>query len=327
MKTIKREIKTVPARKVHFSKILPHRHSYDTEILESMKVDGVQQPLIVRPLPKNPEEYEIIDGNMRRLAFKDDDLILVDVRYDLSDSEVFKLSEMTFKRKQRTTHERAASYFGWVQAEHREYGKRGAQARVAKKARMTEGEISQYLAIHKMFAELEQLPGSAAINFNALNNQGINKLYELSKLTKYHKALLHSVQQLAEQPNMSIRELGHIVKEEIEQALEEFPPVDLEDEEKDSNEMDNKITLVRKLTGEMLKTVDEITAKLKFFEARMEDVPEKYLKSEILKELQKLRRRFKRLQKDIARLPHRGWPKGRDFTPSNRKKASLERVD
>jgi len=210
-KVRRRKIGVVPASKIRFSRILPRRDPCD-EVLQSVKRDGWQLPLIVRPLGENPEEYEIIDGSMRRLALSNDQQVIVEIRYGVEDSEVFRIKEATFKRKQRTTYEKANFYSRWVRTVIEERGKKGAQARVARTARMNEGEISQYLAIHKMFKELERLPTSATINLDALKNQSINKLYELSRL-KGNPALLKIAEKLAMHPKMPIRELRHRVKE------------------------------------------------------------------------------------------------------------------
>jgi len=204
------KIDVVLASKIHFSRILPRRDPCD-EVLQSVKRDGWQLPLIVRPLRENLEEYEIIDGSLRRLALSNDQYVLVEIRYDVEDSEVFRIKEATFKRKRRTTYEKANFYSRWVRTVSEKRGKKGSQARVARIADMNEGEISQYLAIHKTFKELERLQTSATI-FKALKNRGINKLYELSKL-RGNPALLKIAGELAEHPNMPIRRLRRIVKE------------------------------------------------------------------------------------------------------------------
>jgi len=213
MKNVRRrEITVVPAGKIHFSTILP-KQSPDDEVLRSVERYGIQLPLIVRPLKENPEEYELVDGALRRLALNKDQRVLVDIRYDVADSEVFRINEAISKRKRRTTRESAEFYSHWVQTVSIERGKTGAQARVARIARMSEGEISQYLAIHNAFRELERLPKSATINFDTIKNQGINKLYELSKL-RGNPALLRIAQEFAEHPNMPIRKLRRKVKNE-----------------------------------------------------------------------------------------------------------------
>ena len=205
------KIDVVPASKIHFSKILPRRGPC-YEVLESLRRDGWQLPLIIRPLRENPEEYEIIDGALRRWACKEDQPVLVEIRYGVKDSDVFRIREATFKRKQRTTYQKANFYFQWVQTISKERGKNGAQGRVARIANMREGEISQYLAIHRTFKELERLQISANINLSALKNQSINKLYEFSKL-RGNQDLLEIASELAQHPNMPIRRLRRRVKE------------------------------------------------------------------------------------------------------------------
>lgn len=299
--TIKRKFERVLARKLRFSNILPGRSCYDDDIFKSMKRDGVQQPLIVRPHPNIPEEYEIIDGFMRYWTFKPDDLVLVDVRYGVEDPEVFKISDITFRRKQRTTYQRAEFFASWVRVESK-HGKRGAQARVAEQARLTEGEVSQYLAICRMFTNLKDMIGQTSKTFNALKNQGINKLYELSRLIRTPVFLKVAVQ-LAENPSMPVRELRRILEEEtsIEKTLQQFAdedPFETEDSQKtDFAEID-------KLAQEMLNMTENVTKSVKRFETRVKQAqPESFLKDEMLKELRKLRRRFRRLQKDVAKLP------------------------
>jgi len=301
--TINRKFERVRARKLHLSNILPRRVCYDDDILESMRKDGVQQPLIIRPHPDIPGEYEIIDGSMRYWAFSPDDLVLVDVRYGIKDSEIFTISDMSFRRMQRITFERAEFLASWVRVEGRAQGKRGAQARVAEKARLTEGEISQYLAIHRMFTRLRELSAGTSETFDALKNQSINKLYELSRLTGTH-AFLQVAVQLAENPRMPVRELRRIVEEEtstekvlyrlVEEDLFETEPPKTIDYEK-----------IAQLAQEMQEIDKDARRSLAAFEREIKREPEKFIESEILKELQRFKRRFKRLQKDLARLPDR----------------------
>jgi len=269
-----------------------------------MKEDGVQQPLIVRPHPSMPGEYEIIDGSMRYWAFEPDDLVLVDVRHGVRDSEVFKISDISFRRKQRITYDRAEFLARWVRVESKERGKRGAQARVAQEASRTEGEVSQYLAICRMFSELESLIGSTAKTFNALKNQGINKLYELSRLTGTPVFLKVAVQ-LAENPSMPLRELRHVVTRESETSFEKGLQRLVEEdpfEKNDSQKTD--LAEMWEWAQEMLNVTENTRKSLERFETRMKQAqPEMFLEDEVLKELQKLRRRFRRLLKDVAKLP------------------------
>jgi len=268
-----------------------------------MSKDGVQQPLIVRPHPKISGEYEIIDGSMRYRAFNPDDLVLVDVRYGIKDSEIFKISDMSFRRMQRIAFERAEFLASWVRVESRAQGKRGAQARVAEKARLTEGEISQYLAIHRMFTRLKELSAGTSETFDALKNQGINKLYELSRLIGT-PAFLQVAVQLAENPRMPVRELRRIVDEETSTEKVLYPLV-----EEDPFETEPPKTIdyakVTQLTQEIQEIDKDARYNLAAFEREIKREPEKFLENEISKELQKIKRRFKRLQKDLARLPDR----------------------
>lgn len=301
--TINRKFESVPARKLRFSQILPRRSCYDDHVLESMRKDGVQQPLIVRPHPDTPGEYEIIDGSMRYWTFKPDDLVLVDVRYGIKDSEIFRISDISFRRKQRITFERAEFLASWVKVESRAHGKRGAQARVAEKARLTEGEISQYLAIHRMFTRLKELSAGTSETFDALKNQGINKLYELSRLTGTH-AFLQVAVQLAENPGMPVRELRRIVEEET--STEKFlHPLAEEDPFETEPPKAIDYAKVTQLAQDIQEIDKDARRSLAAFESEIKREPEKFLESEILKELQRLKRRFRRLQKDLARLPDR----------------------
>lgn len=301
--TINRKIEQVPARKLHLSQILPRRVCYDDDILESMRKDGVQQPLIVRPHPDIPGEYEIIDGSMRYWSFKPDDLVLVDVRYGIKDSEVFKISDISFRRKQRITFERAEFLASWVRVESRAQGKRGAQARVAEEARLTEGEISQYLAIHRMFTRLKELSAGTSETFDALKDQSINKLYELSRLIGTH-AFLQVAVQLAENPRMPVRELRRIVEQETS-TEKVFRPLTEEDPFETEPPKEIDYAKVTQLTQEIQEIDKDARYNLVAFEREIKREPEKFLESEILKELQRLKRRSRRLQKDLARLPDR----------------------
>jgi hypothetical protein len=139
-----REIKLVKARLVHPSTILPKR-GRSREVIDSVKRDGIQQPIIVRPHPTIPNEYEVVDGDTRRFALVEkpdirlyndetEPEILVDIRYGLTDTEVFQLSNTMHKRKERNTYEQAESYVKWIEAKAKELGKEeGALTEVAKK--------------------------------------------------------------------------------------------------------------------------------------------------------------------------------------------------
>lgn len=291
------EMHVVPASKLHFSRILPRRDG-GSEVAESIRRIGVRVPLIVRPSEENPEEFEIIDGALRRSAINEDQGVIVAVLYGWTDSEVFRIHHATSKTKQRTTSEWAEYYTRWVQTVGKERGKAGAQAKVARMAGVNEGEICQYIAIHKMYMELIALAiyKSVPINLDALKNQSINKLYELSKL-RGTPNLLQVAKELADHPNMSIRKLRRIVKEKMKKPLKRVIK-----HRKSGSRHKIKRTEVNRLTQKLLKTINETKKNLKTLEKRMQLTPETYMKSRIPKELQRLQRRFKELQKNISRL-------------------------
>ncbi|MCK4481639.1 ParB N-terminal domain-containing protein [Candidatus Bathyarchaeota archaeon] len=315
MKVGDRELKLVPASKIHFSGLLPTRDSYDDKILESMKKDGIQQPLIVRPHPRSKGEYEMIDGHMRYVTAEPDDLLFVDIRTDIKDSEVFRISDATFKREPLSTYRRAEFIFRWVETVKKERGKRGAQALVAKEARLTEGEISQYLSIRRMFIDLEGRFGSAALNFDALKNQSINKLYELSKLTRT-PSLLKIAEELAEKPTMPVRELRRIVQEETNNrdlTLENMKKMMFEDSNGEASEAENlrkqDLTKTVSLVKEIIGMAEDARQTLGIFRMVIKQSPERYLNPEIFRELRNLHRRHKRLCRDIGRLRKRAYTK------------------
>lgn len=305
MEAVKREFKQVPARKIHRSNVLPSRDSYDRSFADSVREDGVQQPLIVRPDPKNPDEYEIIDGYGRLSFSKPEDVVTVEVRQVPKDSDVFKVSNMTFLRKGLSTYERARRLTSWINTLARESNAQGAQARVAKDARISESLISQYVTIDRMFRKLETLPERRTVNFDALKIQGVNRLYELARLTEHPSSLLKVSQQLSNEPQMRLEEL----KKRVDAALEEASPEE-EDILADLTEDPEVIERQRKkrqdetveLTQEMVKLADETRQDLTIFETRIKLLDAKLLNAEVLNVLPRLQRRFKRLQKEIAKL-------------------------
>ncbi len=235
-----REIKLVKATSVHPSTILPKRE-ISREVMDSVKRDGIQQPIIVRPHPDREGEYEIIDGHNRLYGLIEkpdinyyvqgrEPEILVDIRYGLTDADVFKLSNTMHKRKERNTYETAEFYVKWIEAKAKELGKEeGALTEVAKEL-ITESPdsptysyalnskqslLSQYCKIYEMFQKLEQKRPD--LDLNILKSLAINKLYELTKLMDNLPILIKVVEKIIKNPNMTldrIRELveGHVVE-------------------------------------------------------------------------------------------------------------------
>jgi len=211
----------VEAAKLHPSTILPKRE-VDKQLEESVNREGIQLPIIVRPSPHEDDKYEIIDGHGRHESIQSNRKVLVDVRYGLDDEGVFRISEATFKRKPRTTYERAFFYNNWVKTQPES---QGAQKRVAKMANLSEAEVSHYLSISRLFIRL----GSHSITmsiFNALKNQGVNKLYALAKVED-ESAMLEVAAKMAENANMPLEELKDLIEErtspmrEIQELLED----------------------------------------------------------------------------------------------------------
>lgn len=308
----KREFKHVPAKDVVPCSFLPERTSSSDKILASMKEDGIQQPLIVRPHPTNPELYEIIDGRTRRSAYKDDDLICVDIRYGVDDAEVFRISNMTFQRQAQNTYDRARFLAKWLMALKPEYGPtRGTQAKIARHAHLSESEVSQYLSISKMFTKLEELrassPEAATLNFDALKEQGVNKLYELSRLVDNEVELVNAANELAANPEMSIHALRKKIEEIkafpkescVNSTIMELAYDDDEIEQKRRVKYNRVLEVTQQvnlLAGRTQSTLRDLELRLKMSEHESVQV------EPILKSLEQLKRRFKRLEKDAKKL-------------------------
>ncbi len=167
--------------------------SHSLNVFNSVERDGVQQPIIVRPHPTKIDEYEIVDGHARWASVKKEQKVLLDIRIKLSDSDVFRIAESTFKRTPRSTYKRAEFTAKFVEAIKRG-GAMAPQAEVAKKLGVTEGQISQYVAIYKIFKSLESVAGEDQ-DFNALKKLSVNKLYELTKL-KIKASLLKAAEEI-----------------------------------------------------------------------------------------------------------------------------------
>jgi ParB/RepB/Spo0J family partition protein len=175
-----RDFRYVPAGKVHNSSLLPSRQ-HGEELPKSVKQTGIQQPIIVRPMLGTQDEYEIIDGRGRRESISDDEQIPIDIRNGVSDSEVFRISESTFQRKDRTAYETALFYAAWLKTLEKETGSvEGLQQKIAEKTNISESSLSQYIAIARLFDKLNELAPKE--HFSTLKTWSVNKLYKLSEL-------------------------------------------------------------------------------------------------------------------------------------------------
>jgi ParB/RepB/Spo0J family partition protein len=176
-----KNLRLVPARSVHLSSVLPTRQ-HGEELSNSVKQIGIQVPIIVRCVAGKTDEFEIVDGAGRCEALKDDEQILVDIRADLKDSDVFKISDATFSRKERAPYEIAQFYKAWLKTIEKEEGTAEAsQQKLATRANLSESSLSQHLAIARLFQKLQETAPEE--QFSKLKTWSINKLYKLSELT------------------------------------------------------------------------------------------------------------------------------------------------
>jgi len=238
-----REIKMVNAMLVKPSSILPKRDS-SREVMDSVKRDGVQQPIIVRPHPVRESEYEVIDGYNRWYGITEvpninnyvpgrEPEILVDIRYGLTDADVFKLSNIMHKRKERNTYEQAEFFVKWIEAKAKELGKEeGALTEVAKELTTESPDslaysytlnskqslLSQYVKVYELFKTLETLEQKypdkfKEIDLNAIKHIGLTRLYALTKLMDNLPVLIKVVEKLLKNPNMTLDRIKELTEE------------------------------------------------------------------------------------------------------------------
>jgi len=294
---MKRKLKWVEAKKLHPSSILPKR-DHDPRISESVEKYRIQQPIIVRPLPGSEEEFEIIDGHGRVEALDGDVKVLVDIRYDLKNVDVFKISETTFQRNDRTTYEMALFYKSWVEAVIKETGEeRGAQKRVAEEAKLSESEVSHYLSISRLF-ERPQLQNFPERNFNALKNQGVNKLYVLANVED-ESVMMEIAQKMSEDPYITLEALKNLVEtltedRQIQRLLEE----DEEEEEIESN----TATQLTEAAQELELALNETTKTLSLLTSRITGDPYRFFSSDAPRRLQRMLKALKRIEKEANKL-------------------------
>lgn len=227
----RREIKLVEVTLVHPSKILPSRQTV-REVVKSVEKDGIQQPVVVRPHPSLQGEYEIIDGvnridgamssvpGLTRFAVGKKPEILVDIRYGVSDAEMFKLSKSFHTRGERNTYEQAEFYVTWIDAKAKELGKKeGASTEVAKQLVIYASDspiystilnskqslLSQYCRVYEMFQKLEQK--YSAEDFEALKSLGLNKLYAMATALDDLPKLFDTAKKVKKNPNASIERI------------------------------------------------------------------------------------------------------------------------
>lgn len=269
-----RKFARVKAHKINPSSILPVRF-HDNSVAESVKVVGIQQPLIVRPSPSCPGKYEIIDGGDRYETLDPEQIAYVDLRENATDLDVFKISEATSKRTQRSTYENAAFYAAYVGAVKKEAGEKGALARVAAETQISQSELSQYLSINKLFLKLDELDPES--RFRKLKEMGINKLYELSELIDNPK-LLDVARQIEEKADsLTLEGISTIVNDQLDNNPEELLETLFGDDESSKcpshvfKEDDSFTARFREVLEKVLKIKEDLNASLQNVE--MEKLP------------------------------------------------------
>jgi ParB/RepB/Spo0J family partition protein len=292
-----RKFMVVDTNKIHPSRLLPKRDP-DPKLVETVKRDGIQQPIIVRPSPYEGSMYEIIDGHIRCIALHGDQKVLVDVRFNVDDAEAFRISEATFKRKPRNTYERALFYNSWVKTVEAKHGSRGAQAKVGQEANLSQAEVSQYLSICKLFERLQSDSVSEEI-FNALKNQSVNKLYALSNVED-EKTLLEVATKMAERPKMKLKELKDLIEEQSppEPMLEDLVEDKEEEKEIENYRMDQLKNAAQELEGTVGKTNRTLTA----LKSTITDNPRMFLFPDVFKTISRMLNALRRIDREANHI-------------------------
>jgi len=291
----------VSPRTLHPSRVLPERYS-SSELVESIRRDGIQQPIIVRPSPHESGMYEIIDGHIRYKSVQQNQKVLVDARHNVDDVEVFKLSETTFKRKPRTTYERSLFYNKWVRTVEASSGGRGAQSKVAREANLSESEVSHYLSINRVFDRLGSQNVSETI-FNTLKNQSVNKLYALSKVED-NSVMLEVAAKMGENPKLTLKELKDLIEEQTS-PMREIQEL-LEDDEEDEVDESIRIDEVKKAALELEGTLNQTRKALTAFKSRLVGNPRKFISTDVFKRIRRMLKALKRIEKEANQIIHSG---------------------
>ena len=89
-------LREVPIELIHRNPEQPRQHFSETEIEEltaSIRDKGVLQPILVRPSPKTPGEYEIVAGERRWRAAQKAGLVVLPVLVrDMADDRAFEIA-------------------------------------------------------------------------------------------------------------------------------------------------------------------------------------------------------------------------------------------
>jgi ParB/RepB/Spo0J family partition protein len=291
----KKRFALIPVCKIHQSSVLPSR-KHAPEIAQSVSTFGIEQPLIVRSILGKAGEYELVDGHARLDGLKPDELVPVDVRSEVKDSDVFAISDRTFHRTDRSAYEKAQFYKQWGSALERGNGdSRGVQAMLAQKTGSSESLISQYGSISSLFEKLDSLAPNE--EFNALKSWSVNRLHELSKLVECDN-LLEVAREFERRGNVSLKEVQRVVARNSmsKQILSASALLDEDQNEVVQSERGRRLAeevnslatethqMLISLVGEMLVKVDHFSS------------------TEILESLDKVSQTLRRLKKRTETL-------------------------
>lgn len=204
-----RTFEIVKAKDIVPSSILPSR-IHESQLAKSVKMVGIQQFPIVRRHPTLSGKFEDIDGRGRLGALDPEQEVCCDVREKATDADVFRISEATSKRTTRNAYENAFYYDAYVETVKKDTGEKGAVSRVAKEAQISESELSQYLAVKRLFDKLSTL--NSELEFPKLKCMGINKLYVFSRLID-HPKFLETAQEIEQKADwLSVEGITELVE-------------------------------------------------------------------------------------------------------------------
>ncbi len=293
-----RKLAYVYAERLHGSMVLPERE-FDPELVKSIKRDGIQQAIIVRPSSVRIGKYEIIDGHIRYESVESNQQVLVDIREDADDEQVFKISEATFKRKPRTTYERTLLYGAWVKSNGVKYGPEGAQAKTAEAAGLSEAEISYYVAIGRLFDRLPVPRVSNAV-FNALKCQSMNKLCEIAKVEE-DPVMLAVASKLAALPKMTLKQLKEAINKEI-QAADPIWRLAEEDEKTKEKQEKSKMSQLQEAAQRLEDMIDTTKKALSVLRSNVDSNPRVFLTSGAFERIERMMNSLKRIEKEAGRM-------------------------
>lgn len=214
-----KQVVGIPKRLIHECRLV--EPEYDKEVMESVKRVGVIQLLLIRSclcdLMRIPH-FEIVDGHSRYKGIKGLDVELPCVIVSLTDREVLQKMYDLEHKGEKSTFWRAEVIAQRIQLMIKKLGsEEGARTKVAKRLGITLSLVSQYLKIYELYHKL--LIKDQASKFNAYTTAlkslgwGINRLYELAKLTDYSWRLLNkAIEKALENPNMKLSEVKAMVK-------------------------------------------------------------------------------------------------------------------